>query len=135
MKTAFETAIEISYYAGKLWDISTNPDIAVGRTPVDYTATHVAIYPENNPDKFVLSGQVPAMITRLFESVTVMKIDEADDLTRSGLARSIATLGRVLALKDPAAGYTTSFSNLQDPLRVEMARISAVAEELKLGRP
>ena len=32
MATAFELAVEISYYAGKLWDIATNPDIARGDT-------------------------------------------------------------------------------------------------------
>lgn len=135
MKTAFETAIEISYYAGKLWDVATDPDISRGGVPVDYTATRIVIYPEANPDKFVLSAQVPQMLVDLFGDVARKGIDESDDVTSGTLSRSVQTLSRLVDLQDPVEGCATSFSNLQRPLKEAMPRIRALAESLNVLVP
>ena len=63
MATPFELAVEIGYYAGKLWDIATNPAIARGDTPTDYTQILVPKYAEPEKDgKTLLSGEVPLIL-------------------------------------------------------------------------
>jgi hypothetical protein len=132
MKTAFEKAIEISYYAGKLWDVATNPDISQGRTLTDCRKILIPKYGQSEDGQTLLSGNVPQLLREHFEDLAKIGIEASDVLTRGSLQNSIATLQRVASLDDPAQGYTTHFSNLQQPLISELPRLKAIASDLKL---
>lgn len=132
MKRPFERAIEISYYVAKLWDVATNPDISQGRNPTDYRKILIPKYGQPEDGQTLLSGNVPGLLRGYFEDIARIGIEDSDALTRGSLQNSLATLQRVASLSDPAQGYTTHFSNLQQPLLSELPRLKAIASDLKL---
>ena len=130
MTAAFERAIEISHYVGKLWDIATNPDISQGKTPADYNKILVTKYGRSEKDGAILSGNVPGILKACFEGIAQVGVEDSDDLTRGSLKNSLSTLERIAALPDPAEGHTTHFSNLQQPLLTEMQSIKVIASNI-----
>jgi len=132
MKRAFQLAVEASYYAGKLYDKVTDPDISEGRTPPNYTKILVPLYGHAEDGVTILSGQVPDKILGLFEQIAELPHDNLDDEARTSLGHTLATLQRVVERQDPAPGYITHFSNLQGALIDKMPKIQGIAQALNL---
>lgn len=132
MATAFELAVEIGHYVGKLWGIATNPDIAEGNVPKDYEKFLVVKYGEPENGQTMLSGNVPTLLVDKFNQLVAKDSAEINDLTAGSLQRSLSTLQRIAALVDPVPGKTTNFSNLQGPLKEQLPSIVKLAQKLEL---
>lgn len=132
MKTAFETAIEISYYAGKLWDRATDPDISQGKILSNDSKMVVPKYGQPEDGQAMLSANVPELLKAKFEELAKIGLQNSDDLTANSLKSSLSTLQRVAALPDPADGYTTHFSNIQRPLKEALPQIKVIADKMML---
>lgn len=129
-KTAFEKAIEASYYSGELWKMATDEEILQGETPQDYTKTLVRVYADPEA-KTILAGQAVARIKHIFADVA--QGDEAElAIARSSLQTTFSTLERILKLPDPKDGYTTCFSNVQEPVSIVIRDIRSYAEQIGL---
>lgn len=131
MPTAFEKAIEASYYAGRLWEILTHPDVIEGRQPKNPDDTLVLDYPPTPKNTMNVSGIIPARIQHIFQEVANMSGPLREDAATS-LQRTVSTLRRIVAYPDPAPGYTTPFSNVQQPLIAAMPEIEVAALRLNI---
>jgi hypothetical protein len=131
--TPIDTAFRIAHYAGKLADISNNPSLKGKEWSADYTKLPVGQYAE--PSNSIQASKVPETISSLF-AVAASQIgsDETANLeARDSLKRSIKTIGKVLALTEPATGPSLSFAALQHCLVLEMDRIQGSIKEMKLA--
>lgn len=126
MTQALDTAFKISHYVGKLFDISTNPDIAKG---TDYAEIAVPEYARLTCQ--MLSGDVPSTIAELFD-VAASIGGNADPEVRTSLTKSFGALNKIVALTEPATGPSASFTQLQSALADEMVGINAAALAMKL---
>jgi len=133
MKAAFEKAVKISYYVGKLWDVATNPDISQGQTSADYCEILIPKYGHAEDGDALFSGQIPALLRQNFAELAAIGVSEDDDLTRGALQRSLTTLHRVVGLSQPVEGKVLNFSKLQQSIKTEISQIDDMLAELKLA--
>lgn len=134
MKTAFEQALEISYYAEGLKKIAENPTVAAGRIVEDDREILVLKYGEPKEGRNLSSSGVSEALVEKFEMIAQGGIEDLNELTKGRLLGSLATLQMIANSPDPAPGYVTHFSNLQQPLLRVLPRIKAVVGALNLER-
>lgn len=138
MRRAFEIAIEVSYYAGELWKIATDPDISRAQNSRVADAGWILKYGETSANQIVLPAQVSGTLKDLFANLTV-EIDKRDgapldENTRAILFSSLSTLRKISKRDDPAPGYVTRFSNMQQALNSNLPAIEDMAAKMDLVR-